>query len=107
MKSKKYPKKYNKKYTKKRKQKKRLTKARGLVDSFVSFTQPPPVVRKESSVFSSINDATINNTIEREGELYVINFIINHLYSKLKTRDEKIEFLADFQNLNNPKYDND
>jgi hypothetical protein len=97
MKSKKYPKKFNKKYTKKRKQKKRLTKAKGLYDSFVSFTQPPAVARRESS----INDLTIKNTIEREGELYVLTFLINHLYSKLKTRDEKIDFLADFQNLNN------
>ena len=101
MKSKKYPKKFNKKYTKKRKQKK-LPKARGLYDSLLSFTQPPPVVRRDSS----INSTTINNTIEREGELYVFNFIINHLYSKLKTKDEKINFLADFQNLNNPIYDN-
>ena len=100
MKSKKYPKKFNKKYTKKRKQKKKLIKAKGLYDNFVSFTQPPPVARRESS----INDSTIKNTIEREGELYVLNFIINHLYSKLRTKDEKIDFLADFQNLNNPNF---
>ena len=50
---------------------------------------------------------TISNIIEREdydGLVYVLNFIIDHLYSNLRTPDEKIAFLTDFQKLNEPDF---